>query len=151
DVANRVELIQTIQRYRPGDVVTLGLTREGKAMSLRATLGQNTMEDDDEPPMQKLLGGAVSGRASDFPAVFQHDTVIRPADCGGPWVALEGRVSGINIARAGRTKPSAPPADVVLPLIEPLKSGKLAPVNANAKSPGTRPGDRATTLPGAGE
>jgi serine protease Do len=46
-------------------------------------------------------------------------------------VDLEGRVIGINIARAGRTESYAIPADIVTSLLEPLKSGKLAPVNAN--------------------
>jgi serine protease Do len=79
-------------------------------------------------------------RASDFPAVYQHDTVIQPVDCGGPLVDVDGHVIGLNIAREGRTATYALPADVIVPLIEPMKSGKLAPVNAN--TPATRPEGR---------
>jgi serine protease Do len=88
--------------------------------------------------METMLGGPVSKRASDFPAVFQHDTVLRPADCGGPLVDLSGKAIGINIARAGRTETYALPADIITPLLEPLMSGKLAPVNANEAA--TQPG-----------
>jgi serine protease Do len=148
--ANRTELISTIQRYRPGDVVTLTVDRGGQSMSLKATLGANT-EGTEQSPMQMLTGGPVSQRASDFPAVFQHDTVVPPAFCGGPIVDLEGRVLGINIARAGRTETYALPADIIGPLLEPLKTGKLAPVNARDPETATRPGEKPTTLPGRGE
>jgi serine protease Do len=59
---------------------------------------------------------------------LQHDTVIRPADCGGPLVDLDGKAVGINIARAGRTESYAIPAEDVIALIAELKSGRLAPV-----------------------
>ena len=81
----------------------------------------------------------MNDRSSDFPAVFQHDTVLQPNQSGGPLVDLDGHVIGINIARAGRTESYALPADLILPLIEPMKSGKMAPVNSNA--PGTRPAE----------
>ena len=49
---------------------------------------------------EALLGGNVRfKRSSDFVSVFQHDTVIRPVDCGGPIVDLSGKVIGINIVR----------------------------------------------------
>ena len=40
------------------------------------------------------MGVGVSSRADDFPAVLQHDTVLRPVDCGGPVVDLSGKVVG---------------------------------------------------------
>ena len=80
-----------------------------------------------EAAMQHALTGDVNARSGDFPAVFQHDTVIRAVDCGGPIVDLDGHVLGINIARAGRTETYAIPADLILPLIQPLESGQMAP------------------------
>jgi serine protease Do len=100
--------------------------------------------------MQVLTGGPVSPRASDFPAVYQHDTIVAPNQCGGPIVDLDGHALGINIARAGRTETYALPADLILPLIEPLKSGKLAPVNANEPN-GVKTGEKAATQPSKGE
>jgi serine protease Do len=149
-IANRTDLITTVQKYRQGDVVTLTIVRGDRTITLKAALGANTGESPEQSAMSALLGGAVSARSSDFPAVYQHDTVIRPIDCGGPIVDLEGNVIGINIARAGRTETYALPADVIVPLLEPMKSGKLAPVNANAPGP-VKPGEKPTTLPGKGE
>lgn len=42
-------------------------------------------------------------------------------------VDLDGKVIGINIARAGRTESYAAPTQAVLPLLYDLMSGKLAP------------------------
>ena len=61
----------------------------------------------------------LSGRRSGFPAL-QHDTVLHPDQCGGPLVNLDGKVVGINIARASRVASYAIPADVVVPLIQEL-------------------------------
>ncbi|HUO10785.1 MAG TPA: PDZ domain-containing protein [Phycisphaerae bacterium] len=141
-VHNGADLKEQITAYHPGDAVvfTVRRAKSGQSEDLQATLGLGLEEQAEEPSqfsMEKLLGGAVSKRASDFASVFQHDTVIRPVDCGGPIVDLSGKVIGINIARAGRTETYALPADIVVPMIEPLESGRLAPVNANASS--TRP------------
>jgi serine protease Do len=125
-IANRNELSTAMQRLRPGDLVTITVERGDQTLTLRATLGVYT-EDSPEEEMEHLLMGSVSQRSGDFPAVYQHDTVIRPVDCGGPIVDLEGHVLGINIARAGRTETYALPADLIVPLIEPMKTGKMPP------------------------
>jgi serine protease Do len=160
-VKGRDELIATIRNFRPGDTVMLGVTRGGDKFHPRVTLGTNAVANPEEFSMETMLGGPVSKRASDFPAVFQHDTVLRPADCGGPLVDLSGKAIGVNIARAGRTETYALPADLVAPLLEPLMSGKLAPVNANesatqpgkgqSAAPGAAPGARPGATPGGGE
>ena len=69
----------------------------------------------------------MSKKRGGFPVILQHDTVIKPTDCGGPLVDLDGKAVGINIARAGRTESYAIPTEAVLGLIADLKSGKLAP------------------------
>jgi S1-C subfamily serine protease len=137
-VHNNTDLRANISRFHPGDVVTVTVHRGNETLSLKVTLGANTI-DLSANPMESSTRGATSLRATDFPAVFQHDTVLRPQDCGGPLVDLDGHVIGINIARAGRTETYALPADIILPLIDPLKSGKLAPVNANNPAAATRP------------
>jgi hypothetical protein len=53
--------------------------------------------------------------------------VLRPADCGGPLLDLDGKMVGINIARAGRVNSYAIPTAAIKPLLEELKSGNLAP------------------------
>jgi serine protease Do len=149
-VKDHEELIDAMHAYHPGDVVTLSVKRGEEVLQLRATLGTNAVRESSRFNMMNLMGGPTSKRSSDFTAVLQHDTVIRPVDCGGPIVDISGKVIGINIARAGRTETYALPADIIVPLIEPLKNGKLAPVNAKEPGP-VKAGEKVTTRPERGE
>ena len=72
-------------------------------------------------------------RRTGFPAIIQHDMVLKPIDCGGPLVDLDGNVLGINIARAGRVESWALPPDIVKPIIKDMKEGKLPPPAAEKK------------------
>ena len=66
---------------------------------------------------------------------MQHDSVLRPRDCGGPIVDLDGKALGINVARAGRTESYAVPSEAILPLLADLRSGKLAPKEVKPEGP----------------
>ena len=70
------------------------------------------------------MGGELSGRRTGFPAVLQTDMVVEPKDCGGPVVDLDGKVLGINIARAGRVETWILPSENIRPLLDDLKAGK---------------------------
>ena len=79
------------------------------------------------------MGGPLSERADDFPGgVLQHDTVLQPTECGGPLVNLDGKVVGINIARAGRVESYCLPANELMPLMYDLMSGRLIPPEIKA-------------------
>ncbi len=107
-----------------GDTVRLRVRRGDQELDLRATLMDLSDELLDDTEME--VNGRVSARATGFEQVFMHDTVLQPHECGGPIVDLNGRVVGVNIARAGRVTTYALPADVVLPLIdEMLRRAKL--------------------------
>ena len=80
----------------------------------------------DRQARQNMMGGRVSVRSGGFDRALQHDTVLRPEDCGGPVVDLSGRVVAINIARAGRVESYAIPAEAVKTLVEKLKSPSQA-------------------------
>jgi len=60
-------------------------------------------------------------RREAFPAVFSHDDQVRPEQCGGPVVDLEGNVIGLNIARADTTRTLAIPPDILHKVISELK------------------------------
>jgi len=152
-VATREELTAAMQEYTNGDRVRVGLRRGDREMDVTATLGQRSATTvPTRAEMMNRSAGPLSKRATGFPVVIQHDTVLRPQDCGGPLVNLEGQAVAVNIARAGRTETYAIPADVVVGLIEELKSGRMAP-GADAVSaeppptirPATRPATRAAT------
>ncbi|MEX2185167.1 MAG: PDZ domain-containing protein [Pirellulales bacterium] len=119
------ELIAIVAHYAPGDTLTLVVRRDGKEITLKATLGARPT--DGRSNLQNTMGGPLSERRSNFAEILQHDSVLRPDQCGGPLVNLDGKVVGINIARAGRVESYAIPAAVVTTLIADLQSGRLMP------------------------
>lgn len=135
----RKELVDTIHGYQPGETVELIVKRGDEELNVRVTLmsmSQLAHSDRGQPDraeFQNSLGGALSDRRAGFPLAIQHDTVLRPSECGGPIVDLEGKVIGINIARAGRVESYAIPAATVKSVLADLISGKLSPVPVGEK------------------
>ena len=115
DIKDPDALSTTIQRFKAGDTITLKVLREDEALKLKAILQRRPT--DDRGNFQNRLGSELSNHRGGYPSILQHDTVVRPADCGGPLVDLDGKAVGINIARAGRTETYAVPADAVIPLL----------------------------------
>jgi len=126
-VADENQVADAIGGHEPGETVELEITRGSDRSTLRATLGHPAADLLSRGGFMNHLGGRLSRRRSGFPSVLQHDTVLSPEQCGGPLVGLTGRVVGINIARAGRTETYALPAELILPVLADLKSGRLAP------------------------
>ncbi|QDT43546.1 putative periplasmic serine endoprotease DegP-like precursor [Gimesia alba] len=119
-----------VQKYLPGDRLLVKILRENEELTAVVVLTDPQMLIYDRlREMQKKMGGALSRRKTGFTEVLQHDTVLRPEDCGGVIVDLKGRAIGLNIARAGRTKSFAIPANHVIPMIKKLKQKKYAPYN----------------------
>ncbi|MCA9261542.1 MAG: PDZ domain-containing protein [Planctomycetales bacterium] len=114
---SRAELIRTIGKHNPGDEIELLVQRDGKELHLKAVLSGDFPGMSSRMDFQNNLGGELSVRRFGFPSALQHDTVVRPNDCGGPVVNLDGQVVGINIARAGRTETYALTMDAVAPLV----------------------------------
>jgi len=116
-----------LQRRKPDEVVTLKIKRGDQELELKATLGKRPSGGNNRGDFQNSLGSQLSNRRTGFPTILQHDSVLKPADCGGPLVDLDGKVLGINIARAGRTETYAVPGELVQSLLADLKSGKYPP------------------------
>lgn len=127
-VNNFEELSSILEKYRPGDKVTVHVRRrlkdsdEFEELSLEVKLGSQA--DLDRSAFQNRMGSALSNRRTGFPKVITTDLVIKPTDCGGPIVDLEGRALGITIARAGRVESWVLPKDVVATAFDELKAGK---------------------------
>lgn len=123
--------VQAIRQKRPGQKVQLRIRREGEPMTITATLQEvDSLAQGRRVSFQNSLGGRLSTRRWGFPSVIQHDTVLRPSDCGGPIVDLDGYAVGINIARAGRVASYALPVEVLQPLMNDLRTGKFGSVLA---------------------
>src|SRR5262245_20793132 len=127
-VSDDAALISLLRTYKPGDLIRIKVKRGEKDLILRIKLGKRP--EAERADFQNRLGSDLSRRRLGFPMILQHDTVLKPADCGGPLVDLDGRVIGINIARAGRTESYAIPGEAVLSLVKELSSGKVAPQTA---------------------
>jgi len=138
-INNKVHLIATIKSYMPGEKVELLVKRGSEELKFTAILGsflQLFHPAGDRAEFQNNLGGPLSERRAGFALAIQHDSVLRPADCGGPIVDLDGKAVGLNIARAGRVESYALPAALVRDTVAKLLETHLtsAPA-ANAPAP----------------
>jgi serine protease Do len=118
-------LRNVVQSYSEGDTVKVLVLRGKSEQEFKVTLGafpQGMGEERSE--FQNRTGGELSLRRNGFPMALQHDATLKPNECGGPLVDLEGRVIGINIARGGRVDSYALPSEAVLPLVPDMIAGK---------------------------
>ena len=109
------EIVQTVGSRAPGDSISIVIERGDQQLTKKAVLGRPQREED------QWGGGRFSERREGFPQVLPHDTPITPEQCGGPLVDGDGRVVGINIARAVRVTSYALPADVVQQFVAQLE------------------------------
>ncbi len=128
------KLRQALGQYDVGDRITVGVIRFGEEKSIKLTLAERdkVSPDSQRSIQQNSMGSKLSRRRKDFPNAFQHDSMLNSNTCGGPIVDLSGKAIGINIARDGRVSSLALPVATVLPVIEMLKTGELAPAVVNA-------------------
>lgn len=136
DIRNGRALQSAILRRHPGDIVDIHIVRDGQKLQVRATLQHIPSQSEDATDqwekfrsnmtsrwaMMNELGSRLSVRRDNFPQAAQHDTVLRPEDCGGPALNLDGEAIGINIARSGRTESLFIPADAARSVIDELMS-----------------------------
>ena len=128
DTDNREELFRTIGKYTSGDLLVMKIKRGKETVELQAVLTPPVKGmPNDRRQFQNNLGSELSDRRFGFDAAFQHDTVLKPTDCGGPLVDLNGAVVGFNISRSGRTESYAIPANVAITRFYDLMSGNLPP------------------------
>ena len=134
-VSTSEELSNLLRTFSVGDIIRLRVRRGEDESTVEAEIGprprnfgrRGGRSRARRPDFQNSMGGPLSDRSSGFPLAIQHDSVLRPNECGGPLLDLDGRVIGINIARAGRVMSFALPADEVHSLIDDLKSGEYCP------------------------
>lgn len=106
-VNNLVELQGALKKYEPGDRVEIVASRNGKDTVIAVTLGIRPLTSPNHNS-EKFNGGK-SIRRDGFAKVFGHDARIRPEECGGPVIDVQGNFYGINIARFSRVATLAIP------------------------------------------
>ncbi len=126
--ADTLALRTLVGRHKPGEFIKLAVKRGGQTLEFHVHLGKLSNQALQQQQAMNSMGVGVSGRSDDFPAVIQHDTVLRPVDCGGPVIDLSGQVVGVNIAHGGRTETYCLPTDVLIVPMYELMSGRLSPM-----------------------
>lgn len=125
---DRESLIKYVKQFKPGDRLRISVLRGDDIETYSATLGnREALAANNRANIQNTLGGELSRRRTGFASALQHDTVLRPMDCGGPVVDLTGSMVALNIARAGRVNSYALPLAAIVPLLSDLKAGKYSP------------------------
>ena len=133
-VRTPLDLKNYISRKKPEEQVRITYKRDGREHTTVATLG--SLEDIRERierqrqimregDLTARMGGRGNNVADGFPSALQNDLFIKPNECGGPIVGIDGAAHGINIARAERTKTYAIPAGTLKGLLATLKDGKF--------------------------
>ncbi len=134
-VSGSQDLIRRIAQFRPGDVIRMEIERplgrrRSEIRDFEVALSSRFVAGDWRRQFEEnnLMGTPLSKHASGFPVVLQHDTVLRPNQCGGPLLNIDGQAVGINIARAGRVMSYAIPAPEARRLIRTLVENAEEPV-----------------------
>ncbi len=110
--SDKSQVVGTLSQMYPGDTVQLTIVRGAARLEMDARLRDLRVLEETENDAR--VNGPRNDRLSGFADVIQHDTVLNPDECGGPIMDIQGRVVGINIARAGRVVSYALPASVVM-------------------------------------
>lgn len=134
-VKDIADLRKNLEQHDAGDIVTLSILRGEKQKKVKLTLAETDKVSSENTRFnrQNSKGSRLSRRRKNFPLAFQHDTALQASQCGGPIVDLDGRVVGVNVARAGRVSSLAIPTGSVLPIVQRLQTGEYSPVVVNAE------------------
>ena len=127
------DLHNILEQFDAGDRVMLDVIRYKEEIQIWLTLAEREKlsPSSQRRNQQNNMGSRLSRRRKDFPLALQHDSMLQSNTCGGPLLDLSGEAVGINIARAGRVASYALPIETVLPIIDLLKTGELAPAIVN--------------------
>jgi len=120
-ISGLLELKNSLVGVSPGTKVTLRVRSEDKERDVDVLLGNRP----DMPffagqrlSQMERMGGPISRVRDSFTRVIQSDMRPRPDQVGGPVVDMDGRVIGITLARADRTRSFIMPAAAVQKLLE---------------------------------
>lgn len=130
-VANGIELAEAIRGNKVDQTIAVGYLRDGKKRTAKAKLVSRPVRAMPER-LRKMnqKSGPMSEKQGGFPKALQHDIPLKPTQCGGPLLDLEGRCIGVNVSRAGRVKTYAIPASEIGKL---LAQADKAPAQAKNK------------------
>ena len=154
-ISGVLELRNALIGVAPGSRVTMAISRNGKQLALDVLLGNrpDLPQFSGERLLQmEQMGGPTSRVHDAFSKVIQTDMRPDPNQIGGPVVDLQGRVLGITMARADRTRSFVMPSAAVTQLLErkPLPPAliKTVPPEMRGVAAGRRRAQPAPLEPG---
>jgi serine protease Do len=119
-IAGYDEFVATLAQHHPGETLEVRI-RRAEIESIIAVILERRPLGSFRGEMQNRMGSELSSRRTGYSTILQHDAVIRPTDCGGPLVDLDGHVLGLNICRAGRTETWALPTEAINAVLPEMK------------------------------
>lgn len=115
------QLSKIVASMLPGDPLRLDVHRDQTQLTITVKLADGTqlapMPGNREQAIDSLTA-KLSKRRWGFRLGLQHDCSIASNDCGGPLIDLDGKLIGINIARAGRIQSFSIPIHEVQQFVE---------------------------------
>ncbi|BCU75491.1 trypsin-like peptidase domain-containing protein [Luteolibacter sp. LG18] len=137
-ISGLMELRNSLLDKNPGEKVTMKVSRGGATLDLEVLLGNRPrLPQFTNPRLRQMeqMGGAISRVRDMFPNVVQSDLQLKPQQCGGPVVDLDGNVVGLTIAQADRTRSFFIPAGEIVAML------KRSPVDSAVARVGNPPAE----------
>ncbi len=94
-------LIAELKEKKPFEVITLVRAKDSVQDTLQIELKVRPYSGIDH--ISEEFEDGRSDRRDGFDKIFIHDARLKPSECGGPIVGLDGKVLGLNMARYSRT------------------------------------------------
>lgn len=119
-ISGLMELKSALTGTKPGETVPLRVRTNGGEKTISVTLSKRPeLPKIYNPRLEQMerMGGKISRVRDSFTQVLQSDMRPSPDQIGGPVVDLEGRVIGITVARADRTRSFIMPSAAVVKML----------------------------------
>jgi S1-C subfamily serine protease len=137
-----LELRASLTGVEPGTTIAMTVNRNGQELKLNVTLKNRPNSPQFSGARiqaMRQMGTQISRGENSFSDVIQSDMRPNPDQIGGPVVDLKGRVVGITMARADRTRSFIMPSAAVVKLLS-AKPTDPALVRAAPAAPRLGPG-----------
>lgn len=115
------QLREKLRSLKPNSRLPVEFEREGRAAASLVKLGSSNARND-KAAQNYPQGGRLSRKRVQFTEALQSDTPFDPKHAGGPLLDIQGRMLGLNIARAGRIKSYTLPAHTISKELDTLKT-----------------------------
>ena len=120
-ISGLLELKNAMTGVAPGAKISLTVMSNGEEKAVEVTVGNRPelpQYANGRFEQMERMGGPVSQVRDSFSHVIQTDMRPKPNQIGGPVVDLQGRVLGITMARADRTRSFVMPSAAVVELLK---------------------------------